>query len=302
MEATSDTVRDTEHQIEAELHQWSQRAATYFRQKATELKEILIIMARAAETAGERDHRYSTQFQELTGRFESIADLNDLTEIRNCLAKSASELRACVNNMAKDGQQSVAQLRQEVERYQARLDEAERLASLDVVTGLSNRSKVESSIEIRLAQPRTFSVMMFDLNEFKQINDTYGHLAGDEVLKQFAGELQAAFGPLDVVGRWGGDEFVVVLDGGHQVAASRLEHVRKWVFGSYTIQMKGVPVKVSVSAAAGVAERKAGDKVADLVARADATMYRDKSDSRNSPMPIRSDPSVSHVLGAWPKV
>ena len=78
---------------------------------------------------------------------------------------------------------------------------------------------------------------MLDLNGFKQVNDTYGHEAGDDLLKQFSTELRSASRATDVVGRWGGDEFIVVLDGNLTEAQSHVERMQKWVFGSYTLQI-----------------------------------------------------------------
>jgi len=101
-------------------------------------------------------------------------------------------------------------------------------------------------------------VMMFDLNGFKQVNDTHGHLAGDEVLKQFATELRGAFRPLDDVGRWGGDEFIVVLDCGLEEARGHVERVQKWVFGDYTVRGEGSPRKLPVDASVGVAAWREG--------------------------------------------
>jgi len=76
---------------------------------------------------------------------------------------------------------------------------------------------------------------MIDLNGFKKINDTYGHLAGDELLKQFATELNQNSRSGDLVGRWGGDEFIVVLPGNLLCAKAHIERVQKRVFGKYTI-------------------------------------------------------------------
>ncbi len=94
---------------------------------------------------------------------------------------------------------------------------------------------------------------MFDVNGFKQINDGLGHLAGDQVLKQFATELKAAFRPTDFIGRWGGDEFIAILDCELKQAEAQIARVRQWVFGDYEIIVGGVARKIGVSAAIGVA-------------------------------------------------
>ena len=275
-EPTPTLLRETGQKVEAEITQWGCGAADYFKHRAGEIKELMMILARTAELIGERDQRYSRQFEEFTGRLEGMADLHDLAQIRDSLVKSAIDLKACAEAMAAESQQSVARLRADVRVYQERLDEAEQLARRDPLTGLDNRRGVESSIESRIRQGRTFSVLILDLNGFKQLNDTCGHLAADEVLKQFSAELKSGFRAADIVGRWGGDEFIVVLDGGRQKANVHLERITRWVFGDYTVRVGETSRKVPVSAAIGVAEWQAGDSMRTLLERADAAMYRDK--------------------------
>jgi diguanylate cyclase (GGDEF)-like protein len=275
-EATAGRVQETEARVEAELAQWGEQSAEYYRRKTEEFKEIMMIMARTAEAVGDRDLRYSKQFTEFTSRLQTLASMDDLTKIRDSLVSSASELQAGVNQMAQDGERVVARMRGELRQYQARLEEAERLASVDSLTGLENRRRLEAALELRVTRRQTFSILIFDLNGFKQVNDTYGHVVGDDVLRQFGAELRAAFRAMDDVGRWGGDEFIVVVDCGLADACQHLERVRKWVFGDYTVRGDGPPRKLAVSASAGVAAWREGETIAQMVARADAEMYKDK--------------------------
>ena len=276
LEDDPQSVGETEGRVERELDRWGHGASEYFKQRATEVKELMLIMARTAEVMGERDQRYSQRFQEFTGRLQSMARLEDLVEIKDSLVRSAIDLQACAEAMAEESRKSVAQLHDDVTVYRARLDDAEKLAGLDPLTGLNNRRRIESSIDLKMSQKRPFSVLMLDLNEFKRINDTYGHPVGDEVLKQFAAELKQAFRAGGVVGRWGGDEFVVVVDGNLEEAKSSLRRVAEWVFGDYTVSAGGKTLKLPVHAAGGVAMCQSGDSVRSLVDRADAAMYRDK--------------------------
>jgi diguanylate cyclase (GGDEF)-like protein len=269
-------LQETGQKVEAELIQWGCGAEDYFKQRAREVKELMMILARNAELTGERDQRYSRQFQEFTGRLEAMADLHDLVLIRDSLVKSAIDLRTCAEAMAEESQKSLARLRADVGVYQARLDDAERLAGQDPLTGLDNRRRVESSIEFRLERKKAFSILFLDLTGFKQLNDTYGHAAGDELLKQFSVELKSGFRATDVVGRLGGDEFIVVLDGGLQDANAHQARISRWVCGEYTIRVGNTSRKVMVSAAMGAAEWQPGDSLRTLLDRADAAMYRDK--------------------------
>ncbi len=284
-EARPGRVRETEERVEAELRQWGVRSAEYYTRKTEEFKEIMMIMARTAEAVGDREQRYSRKFTEFTARLHSLASMDDLTRIRESLVSSANELQAGVDEMAQDGDAAVAQMRGELRQYQAKLEEAERLASVDSLTGLRNRRRMEAAMELLVEQRREFSVLIFDLDGFKRVNDTYGHGAGDDVLRQFATELRAAFRATDDVGRWGGDEFIVVLECGLDDTRRHVERVRKWVFGDYTVRGEGAPCKLAVAASVGVAAWEEGETIAAMVVRADADMYRDKKARGRSPTP-----------------
>jgi diguanylate cyclase (GGDEF)-like protein len=259
------------------LHTWSGRAAQFYQEKTDEVREILTIVAKAAGQVGDRDQRYAQHFGKLTERLQGIANLNDLTSIRQSLAKNVAELETCVTAMVRDGQDSVAELRAQMRVYQDRLEEVERIASQDPLTGLTNRRMIERQLELYASRGGPFSVIYIDLNGFKQINDTFGHLAGDDLLRQFAAELRAAFRTTDVVGRWGGDEFIVLVGGDFSDAVTRAERIGKWVDGEYTLKTESGLHKVQVSAASGVTSWQAGDTPATIFQRADAAMYQHKA-------------------------
>jgi diguanylate cyclase (GGDEF)-like protein len=180
--------------------------------------------------------------------------------------------------MEEDSHQSIAQLRAEVSTYETKLKAAEELALRDALTGLANRRNVEERIEWRVANQKMFCVVILDLNRFKLVNDRYGHLAGDSLLKQFSEELRANLRGTDLVGRWSGDEFVAVLDCDLAAAKSQIARMRQWVFGEYTLRLSSTAgkAKVTVDAAVGVAQWKPGETIHALIERADTAMYAEK--------------------------
>ena len=276
---TASVVKETETEVEEQLLEWGGCTAEYFKNKANEVKELLIILARTAESMGERDHRYANHFSEFRAQLQTIADLEDLAQVRSTLVQQANELKTYVDQMAQDSRESVAQLQAEVSTYETKLKAAEQLASQDALTGLANRRKVEERVEWRIAHQQVFCVVILDLDRFKQVNDTYGHPAGDNLLQQFSQELKSNSRSNDIVGRWGGDEFIVVLDCDLTTAKSQVERVQKWVLGEYTIPPAAgtKEAKVKVSASIGIAQWQVGQTVQDLIARADSTMYREKA-------------------------
>jgi diguanylate cyclase (GGDEF)-like protein len=269
-------VKQTEAQVETQLLRWGVLTAEYLKGQADEVKELLIMLASTAESVGERDQRYTVQFGGLTAELKAIANLDDLTLIRSSLVQKAAELKSCVDQMTKDGQNSLAQLRTKVSGYQSKLKAVELLASKDTVTGLANRRSMERRLERNVAGEQTFCLVLLDLNEFKKVNDMYGHPAGDELLKK--NNVRSD----DLVGRGGGDEFVVVLSRNLGRAMPQIERIRDWVLGSYSIVARdgGEELKIRVDASIGVAEWTHGKTVKQLIQEADTAMYEDKVESR----------------------
>src|SRR5580704_6251794 len=263
--------------VSEQLDLWGGRASEHFKAKTGEVKELLVALARMAESMGARDQRYSEQLGQFTLQLQTIADLDDLALIRSSLVRKAAELKVCVDQMAEENRKAITQLTAEVSGYETRLREAETLASKDDLTGLLNRRSIESRVEAAILVKRPFCVIMFDLNGFKQVNDTHGHAAGDSLLTQFAEELRSNIRASDIAGRWGGDEFVLLLDCDLKTARAQIERIEKWAFGEYTLAVgaRCEPLKLQVRASTGVAEWPPGDMPAQLIERADQDMYRE---------------------------
>jgi len=245
------------------------------------VKELLLVMARTAESVGERDQRCAGQINQVTARLKTIASLDDLSEIRSSIEASAADLKNPIDRMAAEGKAALDGLRAEVKAYQGKLEEAEEAASRDGLTGLRNRSYVEGQIDRRIADRSELSVAILDIDEFKSVNDRHGHLAGAELLRQFAPELKSACRSTDLIGRWGGDEFIVLLNCGWSEAEAQIERLKKWVCGNYVLEGKSGPDKLNISASIGLAELKQGQDLKALLAAADAEMYKRKASQRN---------------------
>ncbi|MGO9319038.1 MAG: GGDEF domain-containing protein [Terracidiphilus sp.] len=282
LKLTSETVKETETGVREHLQGWGRLAALHYRKQTGEVKEILLMMARTAESVGERDQRCAAQITDVTTRLKSIANLEDLTAIRESIKQSATDLKSSVDRMTTEGKAAIDQLKKEVTTYQTRLEEAEEIASRDALTGLHSRLSVEGQIEKSLHGRAPFCVAIIDIDEFKRVNDEHGHLVGDELLKKFAAKLLSVCRSTDTIGRWGGDEFLLLLHCGVVDARAQIDRLREWVCGSYTVQGGATPCKLRVMVSIGLAERLPGETMKVLVDRADAEMYREKAASRKS--------------------
>ena len=273
---------DAGQQAERHLASWGAQTAAHLKSKADEAKELMMMLARTAESVGERDQRYANQFCGLTADLKAVANLDDITQVRQRVLKKAAEMKTCVDAMAEDGRQSLDEMRAKIFDYEEKLRKAEELACKDPLTGLANRRGLEARMAWWARQQRIFCVVMLDLNHFKELNDRYGHQAGDDLLKHFAAELLTRARAEDLVGRWGGDEFVIVVGREREIAERLVERIREWVFGEYSLPgAHGCEdLKVMVEAAVGLAEWLPGETMEQLLQRADAAMYRDKGAAR----------------------
>ena len=267
----------TETDVRKELQAWGERAATHYRQKASEVREILIVLANTAESVGARDLRCAEQINDVTDCLKTIANLEDLTLIRASVENSAKKLKTSVDRMIAEGTAAIDQLRTEVTSFQAKLEEAENIASRDSLTGLLSRHSLESQIEVLMKRNLPFCIAILDIDGFKSVNDQFGHVVGDELLQLFSTELRSRCRSTDTVGRWGGDEFIILLDGGMDSAKGQIERIRDWVCGSYTVHGKSGPMKLRVDASIGLAGSRRGESMKALLARADAEMYQNKA-------------------------
>jgi diguanylate cyclase (GGDEF)-like protein len=169
---------------------------------------------------------------------------------------------------------------EELERALNLLEKAQEelavLASQDPLTTLPNRRSVEAQMDSRVKRGNPLTAIYVDLNGFKKINDTYGHEAGDDLLKQVGVRLRAAFRSTDTVGRWGGDEFVVLVDATGIDVQHRLSKLSESLSEEFTVDVGGVRHSVKIGASVGVATWRDNDTKAALLHRADFAMYEEK--------------------------
>jgi len=149
-------------------------------------------------------------------------------------------------------------------------------ASRDALTGLANRRTVENHLDSRMKRGTPFTAIYIDLNGFKKINDTYGHAAGDDLLKQVANRLLRAFRAKDVVGRWGGDEFVALMDPSSGSVETGISRIAECLTDAFVVWKDGDRHGVFIGAAVGVATWNPGDTATELLHRADFAMYEEK--------------------------
>jgi len=163
----------------------------------------------------------------------------------------------------------------------------ERQARVDGLTGLANRRQCEDQLETELARVERFggplAVVLADLDNFKDVNDQFGHATGDIVLREFAHTLEAGIRDVDLAGRWGGEEFVLVLPGTDLAGAARVaDRIRTARAERVVLSPDGQPIRVTASF--GVAAFPDVQTVDGLLAAADSALYQAKGAGKNRVM------------------
>jgi two-component system cell cycle response regulator len=160
------------------------------------------------------------------------------------------------------------------------------MAITDGLTGLHNRRYMETHLGTLAEQAslrgKSLALMMLDIDFFKAVNDTYGHDAGDDVLREFAVRIRKSIRGIDLACRYGGEEFVIVMpETDMHVAGMVAERLRRAVAAEPFAVDKGTRhIQVTISIGLAALERK-GEPMADVLKRADLALYRAKHDGRN---------------------
>jgi len=203
------------------------------------------------------------------------------------LAQAQQSLRTAAEQLERRVQERTAALTLSNETLQHEIkvrtqmqEELQQLAATDTLTGLRNRRAVSAFTEMEIKRAERYgdalSLVMFDLDYFKRINDTFGHLIGDEVLILVAKLIGERIRASEVLGRWGGEEFILVLTQTDMENAVHLAGELRTLMQAYTFPHVGM-----VTASFGVTQFAAGDSMDSMLHRADIALYRAKECGRN---------------------
>jgi diguanylate cyclase (GGDEF)-like protein len=173
-----------------------------------------------------------------------------------------------------------AQLKEHFVRVKAHADVMSIAANIDHLTGTSNRRAIAHALQHALGESQIagveLAIILLDIDNFKQINDTYGHDVGDQVLIDIAGLLRQQLRATDTLGRWGGEEFIVVVTETNLAATVQLAERLRAAIADHSQPLVG-----RVTLSFGVAKALAGDTPDTLIKRADEALYRAKQQGRN---------------------
>jgi diguanylate cyclase len=235
-----------------------------------------------------------SQVRELSNEVGSATELGVLQSLVNTrlerVAEHVSNFRAReefrsieVHGRAERMRSRIAELERETSELHSRLDSEKQGARIDPLTGIANRKSFEERFAQEIAQkPRaelSVAMLLWDLDNFKLVNDSYGHRAGDRVLQSVGACFMAAVRGNDFVARIGGEEFVMLLSGTKMEQAILIANQVRSAVEALRFHFRGAPVRVTVSC--GLTELQANDAAGAAFDRADAALYSAKRNGKN---------------------
>ncbi len=235
--------------------------------------------------------------QQVDGLHSSVQEATDLSSLKHLVENRLDGLLSTMSQYQSQRDERdqevagrlqtlverVASMEQEAKGFRDHLEEQRQKALTDPLTGLPNRAAWSERLELEVARWQRYGgdllLAVLDIDHFKRINDNYGHLAGDKVLKIIAGELNNRLRKTDFMARFGGEEFVLLIPATPIAGGQQLLETLRTAIEACPFHFKGERVTITVSG--GLTAFADGEKADEVFERADQALYRAKRGGRN---------------------
>jgi len=242
---------------------------------------LLETSANLESTGSEAEH-----FGDLLGRFGEIcSNAGSISDVYGLVSEVLTETKQMKESMDRI-KQEFAVKSDEMDDLRSELEEVRKQASTDALTGLTNRATffeiLESSVAPAQAGSSPMCVVMVDIDHFKRVNDTFGHLVGDKVIRFVADTLKKSIKGQDTSARYGGEEFAMLLPETELEDATILcNKIRERIAGTNLVRTGSKESLGKITVSAGVAQYRAGEEPMEILQRADEALYQSKGNGRD---------------------
>jgi diguanylate cyclase (GGDEF)-like protein len=269
------------------------RARSRQSEQHAELARFVALVRDTVTVLGGEGDDPSAEIKEAADRFTELLEIGDVSQLKARLTQEVQHLHHLAEERQTQWRQATATFMVRVASLERQLAGVREEAALDPLTKIGNRRHFETALSEHLRMTkRQFVVALFDVDDFKQINDTGGHQMGDRVLQDVARELTISVRPEDIVARIGGDEFAVLAS---SLTLRQAEARMRAVLTQVASAMRS-PKLPLITLSCGVAECSAGDTMLSLMTRADEALYEAKGKGKNR-VAVKAMPFIRDLLG-----
>jgi diguanylate cyclase len=256
-------------------------------EREKELKEIIDLLAKSMADLGAENKNYNAKIYENAENLERLTLLDDIKAIKSTLQQEVDQLRESVIEKQRMDDQRISKLSEKVTVLETQLEEAKSESLKDGLTGIYNRMAFDNFmkklVEKYIVDRTSFSLLMIDIDDFKKINDTYGHQVGDRVILAVVNKCLSTIRADDIPARYGGEEFAVILPGATLRNANKKgKKICKALASTrYAVSGTNGETFLNVTVSIGVSSVKKADTVETIVKRADSALYEAKKQGKN---------------------
>jgi diguanylate cyclase len=279
------------------------RASVFEAERETEIKGLIETLTGAIDKLAGEAVSVNKQLTGHTDRFNHLVEIEDIRDLKRRISQEVSALNRFVSEKQEREEAYYSKLTKRIEVLQARLVETEEAAALDPLTQIANRGTFDRALQRWLAKvkqsEKPFVLALLDIDNFKRVNDQFGHLVGDRVLLAAARSLASQMRPDDLVARYGGEEFVMLMaDMTLRQAEPRLREMLKTIAASvYEFDHDGRLERLSYTLSGGATESLASDTAEAVIKRADEALYDAKHRGKNC-IVYKKATLLSRMLGS----
>lgn len=255
----------------------------------TEIPSLIALVREAVTTIAGEGSAFCASVTDSATRFDALRHISDMHQLKQRLAVEVGALKQLAQRREMQWRSKVSTFENRIVMLEQQLLETREQASHDPLTGVANRRRFQAAFRELQARRRQVVVALFDLDDFKAINDSFGHGEGDKALVAVAERLKASVRSEDIVARMGGDEFaLLMLDVTLPLAERRLRAIIA-ALAATPVGGEGEGGRLTTSC--GIAEYSAGDTLESLMHRADQALYDAKRMGKNR-VASRSTPFI----------
>lgn len=260
---------------------------TYLTEREDELRKIIDLLTRAMVSVDSENDAYHRKIMQQSEKMENITRLDDIRKMKSAIEKQVETLRETVRHKQAGEQARIQTLSRQVKTLSQELELAKEESLRDGLTGVYNRRAFDDYLqtltERNLLNRHDFAVLILDIDDFKAVNDTYGHPVGDRVLMAMADTFRQMVRSDDFLARYGGEEFVMILPGAsRRNAAKKAKQICKTIYKTrYTQDSNDDHPPLALTISIGVTAFKKGDVTATVLERADQALYKAKQSGKN---------------------